>query len=177
MELDVGVTIRQLLLHVYWPSKFKGPGHAGMSSGKSLLGVPNDELCTRLWLAGHQLLLSCQITVAVGEGVQNRATINHVGKQVPLVVVRAKSTRLLLYGVYLKTNSEVCGNAYSYRNNLTHLVKFTADASIDDVGKGFTIGHANVICVLKALYLRARHTFCHRLVTHIYYVVGPWDWL
>ena len=61
MELAVGVTIRQLLLHVHCPSKLEAPGHASMSPCESLLGVPNNELRTRLWLVGHQVLLSRQI--------------------------------------------------------------------------------------------------------------------
>ena len=177
MELAVGVTIRQFLLHVNCPSKFEAPGTAGLSSGKSLLGVPNDELRTRLWLVGHHVLLNRQITVAVGMGVRIRATIRHAGKLVPLIVVRAKSTLLLLHGVYLKTNSQVCSHAYSYTNNLAHLVKFRADAAIDYVCKGSTSVHAHVIIVLKALDLGPHHTFCYRLGTHIHRVVHPWDWL
>ena len=42
-----------------------------------------------LWLVFYHVLLSCQITVAVGVGVQIWATIRLVDKQVPLVVVWA----------------------------------------------------------------------------------------
>ena len=116
MELAVGVTIRQLLLHVHCASKLEAPGRAGMSPGESLLGMPNDELSTRLWLVGHHVLLSHEITVAVGVGVRIRAIINQVGKQMPIVVVLAESTLFLLHGVHLKTNSQECGHAYSNRN-------------------------------------------------------------
>ena len=54
--------------------------------------------------------------MAVNMGVQILTTIMQVGKQVPFVVVRAKSTLLLLHNVYLKTNSQVCGHAYENRN-------------------------------------------------------------
>ena len=116
MKLAVGVTIRQLLLHVNCASKFETPGHAGVSPGESLLEMPNDELRTRFWLVGHKLLLSRQITVAVGVSVRIRETIRQVAKQVSLIVVREKSTLFLLHGVHLKTNSQVCGHAYSNRN-------------------------------------------------------------
>ena len=116
MKLAVGVNIRQLLLHLYCASVFEAPGDAGVSSGKSLLGVPNDKLHARLWLVGHQVLLSRQITVAVDVAVRIPATIRKIGKQVPFVVVQAESTLFLLYGVYLKTNSQVNGNAYLNRN-------------------------------------------------------------
>ena len=105
MELAIGVTIRQLLLHLHCASEFEAPDDAGVSSDESLLGVPNDKLRARLWLVSHQVLLSSQITVAVGVGVRIRATIWQVGKQVPLVVARAESTLFLLHGVHLKKNS------------------------------------------------------------------------
>ena len=89
MELAISVTIRQFLLHLHCASELEALGHAGVSPGESLLGVPNDELRTRLWLVGHKVLLSRQITVAVGVSVRIRATIKQVGKQVPLDVVRA----------------------------------------------------------------------------------------
>ena len=60
--------------------------------------------------------------MAVGVNDQIRATIIQVGKQVPLVVVRAESALFLFYGVYLTTNSQVCGYAYSIRNYEAHLV-------------------------------------------------------
>ena len=94
MEHAVGVAIRQLL-HLHCASEFEAPGDAGVFSGESLLGVLNDQLRARLWLVGHQVLLSRQITVAVGVGVRSRATIRQIGKQVPLVVVRAESTLFL----------------------------------------------------------------------------------
>ena len=100
-ELAVGVTFRQLLLQVHCASKFEAPGHAGVSPGESLLGMPNDELRTSLWLVGHRLLFSRQISVAVGVGVRIRATIWQIGEQVPLVVVRAESTLFLFHGVHL----------------------------------------------------------------------------
>ena len=112
MKLVVSVAIRQLLFHLHCASEFEALGDAGVSSGKSLLGVPNDKLRARLWLVGHQVLISRQITMAVGVGVRIRATIRQVGKQVPLVVVRAESALFLLHGVYLKTNNKVCGYAY-----------------------------------------------------------------
>ena len=52
----------------------------------------NDKLRTRLLLVDHQLLLSWQFLVAVGESVRIRAIIMQVGKQVPLVVVLAEVT-------------------------------------------------------------------------------------
>ena len=42
MKLAVSVTIRQLLFHLYCASDFEAPGGAGVLSGESLLGVPND---------------------------------------------------------------------------------------------------------------------------------------
>ena len=77
-----------------------------MPSGESLFWVPNVDLRTRLWLVGRQVLLSRQITLVVGVGVFIRATIRQVGKQVLLVVVRAESTFLRLYGFHLKTHSK-----------------------------------------------------------------------
>ena len=68
------------------------------------------------------MLFSRQITMPVGVGVRIRATIRQVGKQVPLVVVRAESVHFLLYGAHLKTNSQVCGYAYSNRNYEAHMV-------------------------------------------------------
>ena len=110
MELAVGVTIRQLLHHLHCASEFEAPSDAGVSSDKSLLGVTDDKLRARLWLVGQQMLLSRQITVDVGVGVRIWATIWQVGKQVPLFVVRAKSTLFLHHGVHLKTNSEMYGH-------------------------------------------------------------------
>ena len=112
MELAVSVTIRQFLFHLYCASKFEAPGYAGVSSGESLFGMPNNKFRARLWLVGHQMLLSRQLAMAVGVGVWIRATIRQVGKQVPLVVVRADYARFLFQGVYLKTNSQACGHAY-----------------------------------------------------------------
>ena len=107
MELAVGVTIRQLLFNLHCSSELEAPGDAGVSSGELLLGVPNDKLRAR-----HQVLFTRQITVTVGVDVRIGATIRQVGKQVPLVVVRAKTMIFLLHGVYLETNSQVCGHAY-----------------------------------------------------------------
>ena len=106
-----------------------------------------------------------------------RATIRQVGKQIPLVVVLAEPTLLLLHGVHLKTNCHVCGYAYLNRNYCAHLVKFRADAAIDHVGLGFTIVHAHVILVLEAINFEARTTLCHRLVPRIHRVVYPWNTL
>ena len=108
MELAIGVTIRKLFLHLNCASEFEAPGDAGVSAGESLLGVPNDKLRARLWLVGYQVLLSSQITVAVGVGVRIRATIRQIGKQVPLVVIGAEATLFLLHCVHLKTNSQMC---------------------------------------------------------------------
>ena len=116
----------------------------------------------------------CQVTVAVGVDVRIRETIRQVGKQVQLVVVEKKLALLLLHGVYLKTNSQICCHAYSNRNSQTHLVEFGSYAAIDHIGKGSTIVHAQVFLLLEALDLGARHTLCHRLVPHIYRVVHPW---
>ena len=80
MELAIGVTIRQLLLHLNCASEFEAPGDAGVSAGESLLGVPNDKLRARLWLVGYQVLLSRKIMVAVGLSVRIRATIRQIGK-------------------------------------------------------------------------------------------------
>ena len=58
MELSSSVTIRQFLFHLHYASEFEADGHAGVSPGELLLGVPNDELRTRLWLVGHKVLIS-----------------------------------------------------------------------------------------------------------------------
>ena len=105
-----------------------------MSPGESLLGVPNDKVRARIRLVGLQVLRRGQITVAVGIGVLIRAAIRHVGKQVPLVVVRVISSYFVFYGVHLKTNSQVCGHVYSNRNSQAHLVKFGTDPAIDHIG-------------------------------------------
>ena len=110
MELAIGVTISQLLLHLNCASEFEAPGGAGVSAGKSLLGVPNDKLHARLWLVGYQVLLSPQITVAVGISVRIRATIKKIGKLVPLVVIGVESTLFLLHCVHLKINSQICSH-------------------------------------------------------------------
>ena len=107
MELAIGVTIRKLFLYLNCASEFEAPGDAGVSTGESLLVVPNDKLRARLWLVGYQVLLSSQITVAVGVGVRIWAAIRQIGKQVPLVVIGAESTLFLLYCVHLKTNSQI----------------------------------------------------------------------
>ena len=110
MELAIGVTIRQLLLHLNCSSEFEAPGNAGVSAGELLLGVPNDKLRARLWLVGYKVLLSRQITMAVGVGVRIRAAIRQIGKQVPHVVIGAESTLFLLHCVHLKTNSQMCSH-------------------------------------------------------------------
>ena len=74
--------------------------------------MTNDSLRARLWLIGQKVLLSRQITVAVGVSIRIRATIRQVGKQVLLVVVRAELKFLLLHCVYLKKNSQMCGHVY-----------------------------------------------------------------
>ena len=104
MELAVSVTIRLLLLCLHCASEFETPSEAGVSYGESLLGVLNDKLRARLWLVGHQVLFSRQITVAVGVGFQIRVTICKVRKQVPLVVIRAESS-LSCSMVYTLKNS------------------------------------------------------------------------
>ena len=53
MKLAVSVIIRQLLLNLHCASDFEAPCDAGVSSGKSLFGVPNDTLRARLWLVGQ----------------------------------------------------------------------------------------------------------------------------
>ena len=107
MELAVSVTIRQRLLYFHCTSEFEAPGNAGVSSGKSLFVVPHYKLCTNLWLVGHQVFFRFQVTVAAGLGVRIRATTRQIGKQVPLVVLRAESTLFLLHGVYRKTNRQM----------------------------------------------------------------------
>ena len=110
MELAIGVTIRQDLIHLNFASEFEAPGDAGVSAGESLLGVPNNKLRATLWLVGYQMLFSCQITVAVGVGVRIRATIRQIGKQVPLVVIGTESTFFLLNFLHLKTKSQMCSH-------------------------------------------------------------------
>ena len=107
MELAIGVTIRQLLLHLNCASEFQAPGDSGVSARESLLRVLNDKLHARHWLVGYQVLFSRQITVAVGVGVLIRATIRQIGKQVLLVVIGAESTLFLLHCVHLTTNSQM----------------------------------------------------------------------
>ena len=116
MELVIGVTIRQLLLHLNCASEFEAPGDAGVSANESLVAMPNDKLRARLWLVGYQVLLRFQITDAEDVSVRIRANIRQIGKQVPLVVIGAESTLFLLHGVHLKTNSQICGYAYSNIN-------------------------------------------------------------
>ena len=53
MKLAISVAIRQLLFHLHCASEFEALGYAGVSSGESLFGVPNDKLRARLWLVGH----------------------------------------------------------------------------------------------------------------------------
>ena len=108
MELAIGVTTRHLLLHLNCASEFEAPGDAGVSAGKSLIGMPNYQLRARLWLVSYEVLLSRQITVAVGVGVWILATIRQIGKQVPLVVIGAEFTLYLLHCLHLKTNSQMC---------------------------------------------------------------------
>ena len=110
MELAIGVIIRQLLLHLNCASELEAPGAAGVSAGESLFGVPNDKLRVRLWLIGYQVLISRQITVTGGVGVWIQVTIKQIGKLVPLVVIKAKSTLFLLHCVHLKTNSQMCSH-------------------------------------------------------------------
>ena len=157
MELAIGVTIRQFLLHHHCAIEFEAPGYAGVSPSESLLGVPNDELRTRPWLVGHLVLLSRQITMSVGMGVRILATIRQVGKQVPLIVVRAESTLLLLHGVHLNTIRNMCGREYYNSNYQAHLLEFGTDAAIDYVCQSSTIVHAHIIIVIEALDLRKRH--------------------
>ena len=82
MEIAVGVTITKLLLlYLHCASEFEALCQADVLSGESVFGVPNDELRTRLWLVGHQMLLSCQITVAIGVGVWIWVTIRQVASK------------------------------------------------------------------------------------------------
>ena len=53
MKFAVSVAIRQLLFHLHCASEVEALGDAGVSSGESLLGVPNDKLRARLWLVGY----------------------------------------------------------------------------------------------------------------------------
>ena len=53
MKLAIGVTIRQLLIHFHCASEFEVPADAGLSPGKSLLGVLIDKLGARLGLISH----------------------------------------------------------------------------------------------------------------------------
>ena len=48
MKLAVSAAIRQLLFHLHCASEFKALGDAGVSSGESLLWVPNDKIRARL---------------------------------------------------------------------------------------------------------------------------------
>ena len=116
MELAVVMSIELLLFHLHCASEFEAPFYAVVSPSESLLGVPNDELRTRLWLVGHLVIISCQITVAVGVDIRNWATIRQTGKPVPLVVERAQFTHFLLNCVQLTKNSQVCGHASLIRN-------------------------------------------------------------
>ena len=52
MEFAVGVTIRQLLIHLHCTSEFEAPGNSGVSPNEPLLWVPNDKLCARLRMVG-----------------------------------------------------------------------------------------------------------------------------
>ena len=97
MEVVIGVTIRQLLLHLNCASKFEALGHASVSSGESFLAVFDNELRTRLWLVGHQVLLICQITVAVSVSVRIRVTIRQV----------ASKYRLSSYGQSLRFSCSI----------------------------------------------------------------------
>ena len=53
MEIAVGITVRQLLLHLHCASEFEAPCYANTSPSESLLVVPNYKFSTRLWLVGH----------------------------------------------------------------------------------------------------------------------------
>ena len=88
MELAVGVTIRQLLIHLFCTSEFEAPGNSGVSPSEALLWVSNDKLCARLRMVGDQVFLRCQVTVAVGVSIRIRAAIRQVSEQVPFIVVR-----------------------------------------------------------------------------------------
>ena len=52
MELAVGITIWQLLIHLYCASEFEAPGNSGVFPSEALLWVPNDQLSARLRLVG-----------------------------------------------------------------------------------------------------------------------------
>ena len=72
--------------------------------------------------------------MTVGVGVLIGAVIRQVGKQVLLVVVRAEPALLLLLGVYLKPNSQVCVHSYLNKNSQAYLMEFRADSKIDHIG-------------------------------------------
>lgn len=65
--------------------------------------MPDNKVYAKLRLVAHQMLLRCQIIMAVGVGVRIRASIKQVGKQVAFIVVKTKLALLLLYGGHLKT--------------------------------------------------------------------------
>ena len=88
MELAIGVIIRQLLLVINYATKFEAFGYAGVFPGVSLLAMLDDELRASLRLVGYQVLLRCQVTVAVGVGVWIWAAIRQVGEQAPFIVVQ-----------------------------------------------------------------------------------------
>ena len=52
IKLAVGVTLRQLFLHVQCVSEFETPGNSGVSSSEALFYVHNDKLCAKLRLVG-----------------------------------------------------------------------------------------------------------------------------
>ena len=87
MERAVDVTIWQLLMHAQCASEFKAPGNSGVSLSEALFWLPNDKLCARLRLGGYEVLIRCQVTMAVGVGVWIWAAIRQVSEKVPFIVV------------------------------------------------------------------------------------------
>ena len=88
MELAVGVTIRQLFLHVQCAKEFEAPGNLSVSPSETFRWVPNDKLCARLRLFDDKVFLRCQVTVVVGVGVCMWAAIRQVGEKVPFIFER-----------------------------------------------------------------------------------------
>ena len=88
MKLAVGIIIKQLLLDVHDDSLCEASIHAGVYSCESLFAMSDDKIRARFTLVGNHVFLRCHVTVTVCVCVRIRATIKHVNKQVPLVVVQ-----------------------------------------------------------------------------------------
>lgn len=102
-----------------------------MSLGESILGVPNDEPRTKLWLVAYEMLFSREIKVDLGVCVLIWTTIRQIRKQLPIIVERTKSSLLLLHCVDSITKYQMCLHAYSYMNYQAHQVEFRPYAAID----------------------------------------------